>query len=336
VETLKNRYTAPFGYMIEIGRLIVHSSEGEIVRQIFADYLAGASLKSIAEDLTGRKVEYLPGKSDWNKSRVKRILEDARYLGTEQFPVLIDEVSFHAVQARKQDRNERKTIQPESHICQVTVPVVCAACGAVMTRQHHAKLRVTEAWSCPCGMKIWLADCDLLIEITAILNRLIADPAQITEESHEPNEAQQLEIRRLQNEIGRQMEGSGFDRDAVQRDIFALAAAKFTALPNGPATTYLLRAAFEKSAPLESFSRELLEATVTQVLLGNGGIYLKLKNNQIIGKDNENADDSPHGADCDPNSGKPGSPAAPGSSPPAEHRRLLPGELEEGGTAPEL
>jgi hypothetical protein len=87
------------------------------------------------------------------------------------------------------------------------------------------------------------------------------------------------------------LEGYDFNRDAVQQDIFTLAAAKFDSLPDH-ATTQLLRAAFEKSTPLDTFSRELLEATTTHILLGGGGVSIKLKNLQIIGKDEENADNS--------------------------------------------
>ena len=299
----KNRCTAPFGYTMEMGRLIVHPREGEIVQAMFADYLAGASLKDIAEDLAGRKIEYLPGQSGWNKSRVKRILEDARYLGIEHFPVLVDEASFHAVHVRKQERNDRKVIQPESHISLVTVPVVCAACRTAMTRTHHTNRKIADAWDCSCGVRISLPDSDLLAGITVILNRLIANPALLAEKQHEPDDAQQLDIRRLQNEVGRQLEGFDLDRDAVQRDIFALAAAKFRSLLDC-ATTQILRAAFEKSATLDSFSRELLEAAATQILLDCGGVFLKLKNQQIIGKDDENADDSPLGEDRDADSGE--------------------------------
>ena len=301
---IKNRKTAPFGYMIEMGQLIVHPAEGKIVRQMFAGYIAGASLKTIADDLTARKVEYLPSESAWNKSRVKRILEDARYLGNGQFPVLVDEASFRMVQAQKQDRNDRKVIQPESHIGLVTVPVVCAVCGSAMTRTHHQNRKITDAWDCPCGERVSLMDSDLLAGITEILNRLIAEPTLILEEPHQPDEARQLEVRRLQNEISRQLEGSGFDRDAVQQDIFALAAVKFTLLPSGPATAYRLRGLFEKSATLDSFSRELLEASVSQVLLGEDGVSLKLKNNQIVRKEVEHGSDSDIATHCDNDPGE--------------------------------
>jgi len=92
--SVKNRYTAPFGYAIEMGRLIVHPSEGKTVQLVFADYLAGASLKNIADELTARGVEYLPGKSAWDKSRVKRILEDTRSLGAGKFPALVDKKAW--------------------------------------------------------------------------------------------------------------------------------------------------------------------------------------------------------------------------------------------------
>ena len=164
---------------------------------------------------------------------------------------------------------------------------------------------------------------------------MISEPALITEELHEPDEAQQLEIRRLQNEIGRQLEGFDFDREAVQRDIFSLAAAKFKSLPDR-ATTQILRVTFEKSAPLDSFSRELLEATVSQILLGGDGVSIKLKNHQIIGKEYKNADDSTAGENRDADPCKAGGPAAPGGTPPAEHGRLLPGKHQAGGTAPQL
>lgn len=295
METLKNRYTAPFGYAIEMGRLAIHPGESKIVRQIFADYLAGQSLKQIAESLAQQGVEYLPGESAWNKNRVKRVLEDARYLGAGEFPALVCEADFHAVQNQKQERNDRRAI-PESHVSQLTLPVYCAACGEVMKRQHKARLPVQESWQCPCGAKIWLADSDLLREITEILNRLIANPALISEQQEPPDEARQLGIRRLQNEIGRQMEGFDFDRDAVQQDIFALAAAKFAALPSGPATTYLLRGLFEKSATLDAFSRELLEAAALQIVLGGGGIFLKLKNKQVVGKDDDDGSATENGA----------------------------------------
>ena len=42
----------PFGYTIQGGSTQPHPQEAETVRRIFTQYLAGASLLTIAEDLT--------------------------------------------------------------------------------------------------------------------------------------------------------------------------------------------------------------------------------------------------------------------------------------------
>ena len=72
------------------GILTPHPEESKILQDIFKEYLDGASLLKIAQNLTAKRTEFLPGRCDWNKNRVKRILEDARYLGTDTYPKLID------------------------------------------------------------------------------------------------------------------------------------------------------------------------------------------------------------------------------------------------------
>ena len=77
---MKNR-RFPYGYEMRDGEIVICQTEAEIVRTIFRDYVDGKGLKDIAEKLTALKVEYLPGESNWNKSRIKRMIEDKRYLG---------------------------------------------------------------------------------------------------------------------------------------------------------------------------------------------------------------------------------------------------------------
>ena len=71
----------PFGYRMENGKIIFHPTESQAVKDIFSDYLGGQSLLKIAQSLNERQVEYLPGTTGWNKARLKRIIEDKRYIG---------------------------------------------------------------------------------------------------------------------------------------------------------------------------------------------------------------------------------------------------------------
>ena len=278
---MKNRYTAPFGYTIIKGVTEIHPDESAVVRRIFADYLAGASLLRIAEALAADKVEYLPGESAWNKNRVKRILEDARYTGATGLPPIVDEATQKHAGAAKGERNNLPKRQTPRPAC----PAVCAACGEKMRRIHDARRKTRESWVCPCGAKVWVSDIDLHDALAGILNRLIAQPDLIADEPAEEQETP-LNIVAMQNEIGRQLEGFDFNRDKVKGSILALAALKYSRLDDRKNTTKQLRAELTKMAPLSVFSPEVLGRLAGQILLGEPDVVqIKLKNGQIVGKD---------------------------------------------------
>ena len=74
---MRNR-SIPFGYYYQNGVLAVHPQESQTVRAVFMAYLSGEPLSKIAARLTAKLVEYLPGCCQWNKARVKRILDNAK------------------------------------------------------------------------------------------------------------------------------------------------------------------------------------------------------------------------------------------------------------------
>ena len=259
-----------------------------MVRRIYADYLAGTSLKSIADSLAARKVEYIPGESAWNKNRVKRILEDARYTGATGLPPIIDEATHSRAGTLKCERNNQTEQQPPRPACLV----VCAMCGEKMQRQHDARRRISESWICPCGAKIWISDNALHTTLTEILNHLIAQPDLVAEEPAEEQETP-LNLIAMQNDISRQLEGFDFDRDKVKESIFELAALKYGNLDDRKNTTKQLRAELKQMAPLSAFSPEVLGRVASQIILSEPAIVqIKLKNGQIIGKDDDHEGDS--------------------------------------------
>ena len=99
-----------FGYQFENGKIIRHPAESRIVSNIFEDYLQGGSLLQIAKKLNGCGAEYMPGVTGWNKARLKRIVEDVRYLGDETYPPIIDTDTFGKAQKIKAERNTQKDI----------------------------------------------------------------------------------------------------------------------------------------------------------------------------------------------------------------------------------
>ena len=85
----------PFGYQMRMGEIIRNEPETKAVQDIFLQYTFGASLKEIAEQMSKTGPTYDEGKS-WNKNMVSRILENAKYTGTDDYPRLIDTALFES------------------------------------------------------------------------------------------------------------------------------------------------------------------------------------------------------------------------------------------------
>lgn len=281
----------PYGYTVQNGKPVTHPDESIIIRRIFTDYLGGASLLSIAQALTADKIEFLPERSDWNKNRIKRILEDIRYLGTDTYPALISEDMFRGTQAVK-DSNNNQRIKSEVPF-RLPCPVECT-CGHKMNRRHDSRRKLSqELWTCQnpdCKRIININDDALLGELTELLNRLIGNPSVVqtnADESAEPP----IEIRRLQNEVNRQLDSLDFEKEQVKKAIFTLAAEKYSQIDNQNIIAKMLRAELKKQAPLSHFSTELFKRTVSKILFDeNGQTVLTLKNGQNIGKESNYAD----------------------------------------------
>lgn len=87
-----------YGYIIRNGELTVKADEAITVTRVFNDYLEGLSYQAIAEMLNEEKIPYSPEVSDWNKHKVKRLLENPRYIGEKEYPDIIEPETFANVQ----------------------------------------------------------------------------------------------------------------------------------------------------------------------------------------------------------------------------------------------
>ena len=76
----KIRYI-PYGYTMRNGRTVIAQDEAAVIREIFSAYINGASLQSIAELLTERKIPYSERTDVWDKARIARIIGNAKYIG---------------------------------------------------------------------------------------------------------------------------------------------------------------------------------------------------------------------------------------------------------------
>lgn len=280
---IKNR-NIPYGYKFEKGKITVDDFETTIVRKVFTDYISGLSLLKISNVLNDRKIEYLPAQIKWNKNKIKRMIEDERYLGTEKYPQIIEYELFNKANHVKSKRDTTKNIKRTSFIYNLNKPVVCSECNGQMKRTHHPQLKITEKWICMrCGCSVSILDEDLLNGIKEMLNFLILNPSIIKVDLETDMSSTTI---KTENEINRMLETTDFDKKLILSKIFELASSKYEDLDSGSYISNKIRTEFDKAKPLTDISLSLLSKTVKEIRLDkDADISLLLKNNQIIGKE---------------------------------------------------
>lgn len=284
---MKNR-SLPFGYQYENGCIIIHPTEAPILLQLLRDYLDGQSLLNIAKRLNTEQVEYMPGVIGWNKARIMRIIEDKRYIGGNGYPSLIDEEAHAELQSKKAEKNKLKDVDRQADIFKLSVPVLCPKCGTEMSRRHDSRNRCSDTWTCrnsDCHTIVPIADDSLLNQITELLNRVIESPELIQEVTNQPYEPT-LEIRKIENEIGRGMEMATIDVESLKAKMLESVSLKYMTLPTERNTANRLRVDFESWIPLAVFSADLTNRTVNTIRLAEDGtVELILRNGQTIRKE---------------------------------------------------
>ena len=173
---MKKTRFIPYGYTIRDGRTVIEHNEADIIRYIFDEYIKGASLKDLAEDLTQRKIPYTEKTDVWDKARIARIIDNAKYLGDDEYDPIIDEDTFEGAVSAKTAR-QRNTVEKECQgIALLRNRVKCEKCGSPMVRRVCSKRHVKESWICTnneCGFRLRISDGDLLLKLTLLMNRII-------------------------------------------------------------------------------------------------------------------------------------------------------------------
>lgn len=286
----------PFGYQYQNGVISTHPQEVITVKRIFIEYQNGLSLLDIANRLNDENVEYQPGVTGWNKSRLMRLIEDERYIGKDGFPALIDRETHQAMVEMKAQKNTQHGINRSMEVFHIDVPVICPTCGSEMVRRHDSRFKkCQQRWVCSnteCRTVIHKADSDLLGDITVLLNRLIVNPELVqipSEQTHGPS----VQVRKTENEIARMLDTLDYDKNALRKKMLECVSLKYADIDSAPYTAQRLKAAFANAEPLSTFSLPLFKRTVQEIHLNkDGAVSIKLINDQTVGKDDENATDN--------------------------------------------
>ena len=235
----------PFGYQMRMGEIIRNEPESKAVQDIFLQYTLGASLKEIAEQMSKTGPSYDEGKS-WNKNMVARILENAKYIGADSYPKLVDIKLFEAAAGKRQTKQRL----PERTPAQKALKRVCSKPPTPEIEQ----------------------------QVVRLLGRLAEQPERITQPEKTPASAHT----NTQAELDDVLNTQPLDEDAARSLICKLAQEQYDAIGNEEYETERLRRLFTAFECTAELNAALLQSAVSAVLVTRQAVRLQLKTDRSL------------------------------------------------------
>ncbi len=227
---MANRYI-PFGYEIVDAQVVIIEREAEVVRNVFSLYVQGNSLKTISERLNMMPISYAGDDRKWDKNMVKRMLENKKYIGDKDYPVIIPPETAELALKCKDKKCFEISETDKIKLDMYRAKACCAICGAKMKRNHaDSGKRKRVYWQCT------NAECDgnrhlfrekildnMLLELLNELTDNLANIDYAEDREYEKN----IEVIRLTNEMNELIQKPDTDSGEVIDKIMELASAKF-------------------------------------------------------------------------------------------------------------
>ena len=274
--------TIPFGYSMKDGQIIIDTTEKVVVNRIYSDYLAGSSPDRIATALNSAGIAYRNARH-WNKNTVYRVLDDARYRGTNEYPPILCAETWSAAAAK---RKKNSCPYMDAEFLVIRKKMACSECERKLTRNWKRNKGIW--WECPtCGIHTGtIEDAAIFYQVAAKLDTICQNHDLI--QCPRQNEPIVLECVRLEREFKRTVS----DPTAKPTELDDLAKIvtqmKYRSIdPQGYTfATEQIKLALAPFQPGRYTSKEreaLFKQIVSHVLLDkNGAVQLKLKNGQIL------------------------------------------------------
>jgi hypothetical protein len=168
----KGGSNTPYGYSYDLDakNIVPDPDQAEIVREVFARYVAGASLRTIAHDLNDRKVDTQRG-GEWRGRTLADILENPTYIGMAwdnrdgdrqlvpmKWKPIIDRETWDKAQtlraaqrAAASDNGRRGGGRAPKYL--LSGLAVCGACGRTLCHHPGPSTRDRSQYACPGSLR---------------------------------------------------------------------------------------------------------------------------------------------------------------------------------------
>ena len=273
-----------FGYKVENGQKVIEEKESRIVVEIYTRYLKRETVFTIANDLTKRRIEYVPSRYEWNKPRVLRVVKDERYIGADKFPPLIDKSVFYAAQSLNSQKRTIKEDFLDKDVHRIGVPIKCSVCGSILKRKCDCRKKNPEKWYCSnkdCRKIITIKDDVLINYLIDVMNALIEKNDDIEYISQEKGDNTKLIF--LENEIENLYVNPRSNEENIRNKLNSYFAELYKSVDKNVGKTMRIKNTLKNTSLQTKFSPELLSSIAEAIkLYPDGNVAIVLMNGQEI------------------------------------------------------
>lgn len=287
----KIRYI-PYGYTMKNGQTVIAQDEAAVIHEIFSSYINGASLQSIAELLTERRIPYSERSDVWDKARIARIISNAKYLGDNEYDPIIEEKQYEEAAAIKTARQRNTFEKSLAGIELLRDRVRCAECGSPMKRRISNKHRIRESWECSnaeCGQRVRISDLQLLDKTRILMNRIISNSYLLVPRPKKRKELS-MDVLQISREIDAELERDNPSDSLIIAKTVEMAGRLYEeSNAHLQIAASIARKRVSMMTPQEAFNSDYFNDIVAHLTLGSDGkVVLHTKTNvEIAGEKNE-------------------------------------------------
>lgn len=285
----------PIGYKVINGKIEIYEEHRKIVEQIFKDYDSGISTLKIAKGLKENGVKNAHDRVGWSHASIGRILENHNYLGTEDYPQLIDHELFGRVQKRREKirvEGSRGIHRPnKKERLLFSGMLVCAECGCAYSHIQPRSDSANEVAKWKCKNYIYqnkvtckggfITDVQAKRVCIRAINELLCN-SSLTEKWKEKEQKVSPQYRMLERKIA---EAENISADKMTELLFQKAAERYKTLEVREAEikSEEMREAIAGKKEIEEFDEELYRKLIRQIIVyKNDSVRVIFKNSNSI------------------------------------------------------
>lgn len=287
---MSNRFL-PYGYCIQNGVLKIDDTEAVIVKEIYEERAKEKFLSQIAHSLNDRNIPFHE-EAGWDKHKIKRVLENDRYLGKDGYPPILSENEVQLAR-NYQYYTGRNHICP-SEIQKLKESITCGECGAKIYRIYDKRReKDPTVWVCgECKARIPLQDDEFTTLLIKSHKRMKQELLDMKSDSSFPL-SDSTESRLLENKIAMLLGNEDRDVDEIRQLIMQWTAQRYEDAKNPMRDhTQRLKCLLDEN-DLEQYDEALTESIVSSITLHvPRTITVRYINGMEIttGKEKENGD----------------------------------------------